>query len=140
MRADVSVGTGKSLYFNAYCLTCLFEIGVTAAHSADMPEPIRRTERPLRGSAGFPITPSGFGRVPLLTPSAFQNVRSAALSFSEIRLSRHQAARTLGRTPQKEFLRKLFWRALNAVHALDWQVASFDLKSGRHRRAHRHPR
>jgi hypothetical protein len=36
-----------------------------------------------------------------------------------------------GRTPQKEFLRKLFWRALNAVHALDWQVASFDLKSGR---------
>jgi len=36
-----------------------------------------------------------------------------------------------GNTPQKEFLRKLFWRALNAVNALDWQVASFDLKSGR---------
>jgi hypothetical protein len=35
------------------------------------------------------------------------------------------------RTPQKEFLHKLFWRALNAVNALDWQVASFDLKSGR---------
>ena len=36
-----------------------------------------------------------------------------------------------GNTPQKEFYRKLFWRALNAVHALNWQVASFDLKSGR---------
>ena len=33
--------------------------------------------------------------------------------------------------PQKTYFRKLFWRSLNAVNALDWQVASFDLKSGR---------
>ena len=36
-----------------------------------------------------------------------------------------------GDTPQKEFVRKLFWRSLNAVNALGWRVASFDLKSGR---------
>ncbi|MDE2495801.1 MAG: DUF1499 domain-containing protein [Alphaproteobacteria bacterium] len=36
-----------------------------------------------------------------------------------------------GRMPPKEFFAKYFWRALNAVNALDWQVASFDLKTGR---------
>jgi len=36
-----------------------------------------------------------------------------------------------GRTPQKEFVNKLFWRGLNAVNALGWQVASFDAKHGR---------
>lgn len=32
---------------------------------------------------------------------------------------------------EKEFYAKLFWRALNTVNALGWQVASFDFKSGR---------
>jgi hypothetical protein len=32
---------------------------------------------------------------------------------------------------EKEFYAKMFWRALNTVNALDWQVASFDFKSGR---------
>lgn len=36
-----------------------------------------------------------------------------------------------GRTPQHEFIGKYFWRALNAVNALSWQVASFDAKKGR---------
>ncbi len=36
-----------------------------------------------------------------------------------------------GRMPQKEFIAKYFWRALNAVNALNWQVASFDFKTGR---------
>lgn len=36
-----------------------------------------------------------------------------------------------GRTPQREFIAKFFWRALNAVNALGWQVASFDAKTGR---------
>jgi len=35
------------------------------------------------------------------------------------------------RTPQRVLLSKYFWRALNAVNALGWQVASFDLKKGR---------
>ena len=32
---------------------------------------------------------------------------------------------------EKEFYAKLFWRALNTVNALGWQVASFDFKGGR---------
>lgn len=36
-----------------------------------------------------------------------------------------------GKTPQHEFVGKYFWRALNAVNALGWQVASFDAKKGR---------
>jgi hypothetical protein len=36
-----------------------------------------------------------------------------------------------GRTSQKKFFAARFWHALNAVNALGWQVASFDLKSGR---------
>ena len=36
-----------------------------------------------------------------------------------------------GKTPQHEFIGKFFWRALNAVNALGWQVASFDAKKGR---------
>ncbi len=35
------------------------------------------------------------------------------------------------RTPQREFIAKYFWRALNAVNALGWQVAAFDIKKGR---------
>ncbi len=35
------------------------------------------------------------------------------------------------RTRQKQFVAKYFWRALNAVHAEGWQVASFDEKKGR---------
>lgn len=33
--------------------------------------------------------------------------------------------------PQHEYVARYFWRALNAVNGLGWQVASFDLKSGR---------
>ena len=36
-----------------------------------------------------------------------------------------------GTTPQHEFVSKFFWRALNAVNGLGWQVAAFDVKSGR---------
>ena len=36
-----------------------------------------------------------------------------------------------GKTPQREFVAKFFWRALNAVNAEGWQVASFDPKKGR---------
>ena len=32
---------------------------------------------------------------------------------------------------EKEFYAKMFWRALNTVNALDWQVASFNFRSGR---------
>jgi hypothetical protein len=32
---------------------------------------------------------------------------------------------------QDEFYRKYFWRALNAVNALGWQVAGYDIKTGR---------
>lgn len=35
------------------------------------------------------------------------------------------------RTPQPQFVAKYFWRALNAVNALGWKVAAFDLKDGR---------
>jgi len=35
------------------------------------------------------------------------------------------------KTPQHDFVARYFWRALNAVNGLGWQVASFDLKSGR---------
>jgi len=35
------------------------------------------------------------------------------------------------RTPQPKLVAKYFWRALNAVNAEGWQVASFDLKKGR---------
>lgn len=35
------------------------------------------------------------------------------------------------RTPQRELVARYFWRALNAVNALGWRVASFDLKQGR---------
>ncbi|HUO99374.1 MAG TPA: DUF1499 domain-containing protein [Rhizomicrobium sp.] len=35
------------------------------------------------------------------------------------------------RVPQKELVDKYFWRALNAVNAEGWQVASFDVKKGR---------
>lgn len=34
-------------------------------------------------------------------------------------------------TPQSKFIGKYFWRALNAVNGLGWQVASFDPKHGR---------
>ena len=33
--------------------------------------------------------------------------------------------------PQHEYVARYFWRALNAVNGLGWQVAGFDLKSGR---------
>lgn len=36
-----------------------------------------------------------------------------------------------GKTPQHEFVARYFWRALNAVNGLGWQVVAFDLKSGR---------
>ncbi|MDE2498722.1 MAG: DUF1499 domain-containing protein [Alphaproteobacteria bacterium] len=39
--------------------------------------------------------------------------------------------RLRGNATLKEFYAKYFWRALNAVNALDWQVASFDFKTGR---------
>ncbi|HEY0282164.1 MAG TPA: DUF1499 domain-containing protein [Rhizomicrobium sp.] len=39
--------------------------------------------------------------------------------------------RLKGRFTEKEFYGKMFWRALNTVNALGWQVASFDYKSGR---------
>ena len=35
------------------------------------------------------------------------------------------------KTPQPKFVAKYFWRALNAVNAEGWQVASFDAKKGR---------
>jgi hypothetical protein len=35
-----------------------------------------------------------------------------------------------GKTPQHEFVAKYYWRALNAVNALGWQVASFDARKG----------
>ncbi len=34
-------------------------------------------------------------------------------------------------TPQPKFIGKYFWRALNAVNGLGWQVAAFDAKQGR---------
>jgi len=36
-----------------------------------------------------------------------------------------------GQTPQREFIAKYYWRALNAVNALGWRVASFDARKGR---------
>jgi hypothetical protein len=36
-----------------------------------------------------------------------------------------------GQTLQREFFAKYYWRALNAVNALGWQVAAFDPKKGR---------
>ena len=39
--------------------------------------------------------------------------------------------RLKGQFSEKEFTGKMFWRALNTVNALGWQVASFDFKSGR---------
>lgn len=36
-----------------------------------------------------------------------------------------------GTTPQHEFVSKFFWRALNAVNGLGWQVVAFDVKKGR---------
>jgi hypothetical protein len=39
--------------------------------------------------------------------------------------------RLAGQTPQKEFIKKYFWRSLNAVNALGWQVAGYDIKAGR---------
>lgn len=39
--------------------------------------------------------------------------------------------RLAGTMPQKEFVAKYFWRSLNAVNALGWQVAGYDVKSGR---------
>ncbi len=39
--------------------------------------------------------------------------------------------RLKGQFTEKEFYAKMFWRALNTVNALGWQVASFDFKSGR---------
>lgn len=36
-----------------------------------------------------------------------------------------------GRTPQREFVGKYFWRGLNAVNALGWRVVAFDAKRGR---------
>ena len=39
--------------------------------------------------------------------------------------------RLKGQFTEKEFYAKMFWRALNTVNALDWQVGSFDFKSGR---------
>ncbi len=33
--------------------------------------------------------------------------------------------------PQHDYVARYFWRALNAVNGLGWQVAGFDLKSGR---------
>jgi hypothetical protein len=36
-----------------------------------------------------------------------------------------------GTVPQKEWVKKFYWRSLNAVNALDWQVAGFDLAEGR---------
>jgi hypothetical protein len=35
------------------------------------------------------------------------------------------------RIPQRDLIAKYFWRALNAVNALGWRVASFDLRKGR---------
>jgi hypothetical protein len=35
------------------------------------------------------------------------------------------------KSPQREFVHRYFWRALNAVNALGWQVAAFDVKQGR---------
>jgi len=35
------------------------------------------------------------------------------------------------RVPQNDLVGKYFWRALNAVNALGWKVAGFDLKTGR---------
>ena len=35
------------------------------------------------------------------------------------------------RASQREFIGKYFWRALNAVNAMGWRVASFDPKKGR---------
>jgi hypothetical protein len=39
--------------------------------------------------------------------------------------------RLAGTVAQKEFVAKYFWRSLNAVNALGWQVAGYDLKDGR---------
>ena len=39
--------------------------------------------------------------------------------------------RLKGQFTEREFYGKMFWRALNTVNALGWQVASFDFKSGR---------
>ncbi len=39
--------------------------------------------------------------------------------------------RLRGHLTEKEFYAKMFWRALNTVNGLDWQVASFDFKKGR---------
>lgn len=33
--------------------------------------------------------------------------------------------------PQKKLVNKYFWRSLNAVNALGWRVAGFDIKTGR---------
>jgi hypothetical protein len=38
--------------------------------------------------------------------------------------------RLAGTIPQKEFISKYFWRSLNAVNALGWQVAGYDAKAG----------
>jgi hypothetical protein len=35
------------------------------------------------------------------------------------------------KTPQPKYVAKYFWRALNAVNGLGWQVAAFNLKQGR---------
>lgn len=35
------------------------------------------------------------------------------------------------RTPQPQYVAKFFWRALNAVNGLGWQVVAYDLKHGR---------
>lgn len=39
--------------------------------------------------------------------------------------------RLAGTLSQKEFVAKYFWRSLNAVNALGWQVAGYDVKAGR---------
>jgi hypothetical protein len=39
--------------------------------------------------------------------------------------------RLAGTVSKDEFVKKYFWRSLNAVNALGWQVADYDLKTGR---------
>ena len=39
--------------------------------------------------------------------------------------------RLAGTLSQKEFVAKYFWRSLNAVNALGWQVAGYDARTGR---------
>jgi hypothetical protein len=39
--------------------------------------------------------------------------------------------RLAGAIPQNEFVNKYFWRSLNAVNALNWQVVGYDIKAGR---------